>query len=111
LVGDDNILLGTAGIAEESNTIRIGDPTTQQATFIADMHGVSVTGLPVVIDADGQMGKTTTSQDSVSTGTVISVITSAPAPSGYTLLAISRIHYRNTAGRNTMLTVNRYQKN
>jgi hypothetical protein len=110
LVGDNNILLATAGVAEESNTIRIGDPTIQQATFMAGIYGVPVTGLPVVIDANGQMGTTTTSQDGVPTGAIISVVTSAPAPSGYTLLGTSRIHYRTTAGRNAMLTVNLYQK-
>jgi hypothetical protein len=66
--GSNNIDIGNAGVAVESNTIRIGTQDTvpdtegflhpaHTATFIAGITGVSVTnGNPVVIDANGQLG-------------------------------------------------------
>src|SRR5438309_2097501 len=50
--GDNNIDIGNTGVAAESNTIRIGDPTVQTATYIAGISGVTVpSAAPVVIDA------------------------------------------------------------
>jgi uncharacterized coiled-coil protein SlyX len=58
--GDDNIYIGaTSGLpggGSESGTIRIGDPTFVTACFIAGINGVAVTGTPVVVDANGQLG-------------------------------------------------------
>jgi collagen triple helix repeat protein len=56
--GDNNIEIGSVGRAGEANTIRIGDPSLQTATFIAGITGVdmSSTGYPVFIDANGQLG-------------------------------------------------------
>jgi hypothetical protein len=53
----NNIDIGNAGVAGESNTIRIG--STQTATFIAGISGVttaSATGTAVVVDSNGQLG-------------------------------------------------------
>src|SRR4030095_14515563 len=53
--GDNNIDIGNFGLADESNTIRIGD--VQTATYIAGIRGTTVSGsLTVVIDANGQLG-------------------------------------------------------
>ncbi len=41
---------------DESNTIRIGDPAMQTATFIAGISGATVTGTAVVINGSGQLG-------------------------------------------------------
>src|SRR5205085_1507797 len=66
--GNNNIDIGNAGIAAESNTIRIGEPVTytnsdntvlqaHTATFIAGINGVDKSsGSPVFIDANGQLG-------------------------------------------------------
>ncbi|HEY1576580.1 MAG TPA: tail fiber domain-containing protein, partial [Terracidiphilus sp.] len=65
--GDNNIDIGNAGIAGESNTIRIGGNVgvgTQSATFIAAVHGVTTgnnNAIPVVIDSAGQLGTVSSS--------------------------------------------------
>ena len=60
--GSNNIEIGNAGLADEANTIRIGDPSLQTATFIAGITGVDMSGgYPVFIDANGQLGIGTSS--------------------------------------------------
>jgi hypothetical protein len=55
--GDNNIDIGNYGAQGEADTIRIGDPTLQTATFIAGISGVTVpNALPVVVDASGHLG-------------------------------------------------------
>ena len=57
VAGSDNIYIGASGITDESNTIRIGDPATQTATFIAGISGTTVTGgAAVVVNSSGQLG-------------------------------------------------------
>jgi Chaperone of endosialidase len=59
---DDNIAIGNRGITGESNTIRIGDPAIQTATFVAGISGATVpTGVPVIVDINGHLGTTTSS--------------------------------------------------
>ena len=62
--GDDNIDIGNrnSGVAGESGTIRIGTQGTQVATFIAGINGTTVTGTPVVVDGNGQLGIATSSK-------------------------------------------------
>jgi hypothetical protein len=52
--GSGNIDIGNAGVASESNTIRIGG--FQMATFMAGISGTAVTGTAVVVDGNGQLG-------------------------------------------------------
>jgi hypothetical protein len=60
--GDNNIEIGNVGIVGEANTIRIGDPLIQTATFIAGINTVDMSsGNPVFIDANGQLGIGTSS--------------------------------------------------
>jgi hypothetical protein len=60
--GDNNIDIGNAGVGREANTIRIGTVGTQNATFIAGISGATVpTGVPVIVDATGHLGTTTSS--------------------------------------------------
>jgi hypothetical protein len=59
--GSNNIYIGNEGVASESNTIRIGAPLNV-GTFIAGISGVGVTGLPVYVNAGGQLGTATSSQ-------------------------------------------------
>jgi Chaperone of endosialidase len=64
--GSNNIDIGSPGVAAESGVIRIGTITgmtsTQSATYIAGIYGkTSSGGLPVVIDANGLLGTTTSS--------------------------------------------------
>ena len=59
--GSDNIYIGAtagpqSGPAAESGTIRIGDPDFVGACFIAGISGVGVSGDPVVVDGNGQLG-------------------------------------------------------
>jgi hypothetical protein len=61
-IGDNNIDIGNQGLPRESNVIRIGTVGTQTNTFIAGINGVTVAGgVAVVIDANGQLGTTTSS--------------------------------------------------
>jgi len=55
--GDNNIDIGNAGVAGESNKIRIGTIGTQKNTFIAGINGVTVAGgVGVIIDSKGHLG-------------------------------------------------------
>ena len=54
--GSFNIDIGNAGVAGESDKIRIGTVGTQTATFIAGIRGVAVTGAAVVVNSSGQLG-------------------------------------------------------
>ena len=54
--GDNNIDIGNLGVTGEARTIRIGTQGTQTATYIAGISGVGVTGLPVKVNASGQLG-------------------------------------------------------
>jgi hypothetical protein len=60
--GSNNIDIGSLGHAGESNTIRIGAPDRQSATFVAGIHGVTVpTGVGVIVASNGQLGTVTSS--------------------------------------------------
>ncbi len=58
--GSNNIHIGNIAPGNESNTIRIG--TSQTATFLAGVDGVTVSGgTQVFIDSNGQLGTLTSS--------------------------------------------------
>ena len=66
--GDNNIHIGNVG-AQESDTIRIGTVAGrgirefQSNTYIAGISGVTIAGgVPVIIDANGHLGSTTSSE-------------------------------------------------
>jgi hypothetical protein len=67
LTGGDNIVIGAGqkGKANDSGVIRIGISTFQKRAFVAGIRGVT-TGLanavPVVIDANGQLGTVSSSR-------------------------------------------------
>jgi hypothetical protein len=52
--GNNNIDIGSNGVAGESGVIRLGN--LQSATFIAGINGVAVSGVSVIVDANGQLG-------------------------------------------------------
>lgn len=55
--GSNNIAIGNAGVAGESNAIRIGTQNTQTAAYIAGISGVTATGgVAVYINSYGQLG-------------------------------------------------------
>jgi hypothetical protein len=55
--GSNNIDIGNAGVAAESNTIRIGTQETQTATYIAGISGTPIGGgVAVRVNANGQLG-------------------------------------------------------
>jgi hypothetical protein len=61
--GSNNIDIGNTGAAE-SNTIRIGFPGLQNATYIAGITGqtVGTGGIPVYVDNQGKLGVMTSSR-------------------------------------------------
>jgi hypothetical protein len=63
ITGNNNIDIGNAGIAADSNTIRIGNGSHTTA-FIAGTFGVTTGGaaVPVVVDILGQLGTISSSQ-------------------------------------------------
>lgn len=62
--GDDNIYIANPGVATETGVIRIGTPATHVATFVQGIFGTAVqgTGIPVFVDANGQLGTVVSSQ-------------------------------------------------
>jgi hypothetical protein len=63
--GSNNIDIFDPGVAGESNTIRIGTQGTQTTTFIAGIYGEttgSATTLSVIVDSNGQLGTTASSE-------------------------------------------------
>jgi hypothetical protein len=62
LTGSNNIDIGNVGNIGESGAIRIGKVGRQTKTFIAGINGETVpTGVPVIVDAAGHLGTTTSS--------------------------------------------------
>src|SRR5207237_8512892 len=60
--GNNNIDIGAPGVGAESGKIRIGKVGTQNGTFIAGIHGVTVaSAVGVVVDANGHLGTITSS--------------------------------------------------
>ena len=61
--GNNNIDIGNAGVAGESNHIRIGTVGTQTHTFIAGISGATVAGgVGVIIDDNGHLGTMVSSE-------------------------------------------------
>lgn len=57
VTGGSTITIGTAGVASESNSIRIGDPAVHTATYIAGINGETVSGgAAVYVDSNGKLG-------------------------------------------------------
>src|SRR5262249_30757384 len=54
--GDNNIDISHSGGPGEANTIRIGTQGTQTATYVAGINGAAVTGRPVFVNSNGQLG-------------------------------------------------------
>jgi Chaperone of endosialidase len=60
--GANNIDIGNAGMAGESNKIRIGQQGTHNGTFIAGIRGQTAAGgIPVIVNASGKLGTTISS--------------------------------------------------
>jgi hypothetical protein len=56
VAGSYDIDIGTPGVGDESNTIRIGTPGQQTAIFVAGISGTTVTGAAVEVSSSGQLG-------------------------------------------------------
>ncbi|HVO26807.1 MAG TPA: DNRLRE domain-containing protein [Candidatus Margulisiibacteriota bacterium] len=60
--GNSNIDIGNLGLTSESDTIRIGTVGTHTGTYIAGINGAtSSSGVAVYVNANGQLGTTTSS--------------------------------------------------
>jgi uncharacterized coiled-coil protein SlyX len=60
--GSNNIDIGNVGVGGESNKIRIGKVGTQNGTFVAGIHVVTVaSAVGVVVDVNGHLGTVTSS--------------------------------------------------
>jgi hypothetical protein len=57
----NNIDVGNAGVAGDSNTIRIGEQGQHSAAYIAGIFGTTVTGAGVIVDSTGHLGTVTSS--------------------------------------------------
>jgi hypothetical protein len=53
--------IGSPGVAGDTNTIRLGAPDAQTATYIAGISNAAVTGADVVVAANGRLGVMTSS--------------------------------------------------
>ena len=60
--GFNNIDIGNQGVAGESGVIRVGTDGAHTATHIAGIFGASVTGVAVMVDANGQLGTVVSSR-------------------------------------------------
>jgi len=58
IAGDNNILIGNVGVTNESGAIRLGAAGTHTKAFVAGIYNTTGNGLPVVVDANGQLGTT-----------------------------------------------------
>ena len=54
--GNNNIDIGNAGMASESDTIRIGTQATHAKTFIAGISGAAIGGMEVRVNQNGRLG-------------------------------------------------------
>jgi hypothetical protein len=60
--GSYNIDIGNQGVANDANTIRIGDSANQLATFTAGIYGATASGgVAVYVNSEGQLGTLTSS--------------------------------------------------
>ena len=61
--GSNNVVISNSGVAGESGTIRLGTAGKQTNAYVAGITGVTVaSGVPVVIDSNGHLGTTTSSE-------------------------------------------------
>jgi hypothetical protein len=56
-----NIMIGNRGETGDDDTIRLGTQGTQTRTFIAGISGTTLSGSPVVVTSEGQLGVTSAS--------------------------------------------------
>jgi trimeric autotransporter adhesin len=98
--GDNNIDIGSKGVADESNTIRIGTQGTQTAAYIAGISGVTVSGEPVVVDSSGHLGT-----GAVTPGSVVMLPAAGgvapPAPVGYSFKGFDLLAAKANGGGGT----------
>ena len=59
--GGDNIYIGNPGVGLEESSIRIGVKGTHFKAFIAGINGSSITGMGVVVNANGRLGTSASS--------------------------------------------------
>ena len=79
---NNNIYVSSLGGSSDSGTIRIGDPASQTAAYIAGISGASTSsGVPVFVDANGKLG---TGGGSVSFSQMTGTVTSPQLTGTYT---------------------------
>jgi hypothetical protein len=54
--GSYNVDIANAGVAGDGGTIRIGNPTNQSTAYVAGIANTPITGVPVYITSNGQLG-------------------------------------------------------
>jgi uncharacterized coiled-coil protein SlyX len=60
--GSNNIDIGAAGVAGESNKIRIGKVGSHNAAFVAGISGSAISGTAVVVNGNGRLGVASSSK-------------------------------------------------
>jgi len=102
--GNYNIYIGNKAPGDESGVIRIGDPSLQNATYIAGINGADITtGQAVYVDANGKLGTNSAALNynasKLSSGTLSDSLLSANVPllnANQTFTGINQIHDTQT---------------
>lgn len=110
--GDNNIDIANAGVAGESNTIRIGDQAVNSATFVAGINGVDKSsGKAVFIDAGGQLGTGDVNGLLWPKGSILEMQPGSTPPAGFTKIGTEQAKFYDLSGHPSQVTWDVYQKN
>jgi hypothetical protein len=83
--GSNNIDIGNAGVADESDVIRIGTNGIQKEAFVAGIYNHPLTGNVVVVNSAGRLGVPAVSSERFKTAIAVPVKSSGcnqPKPGG-----------------------------
>jgi hypothetical protein len=79
--GNNNVYVSNLGGPSDNGTIRIGDPVSQTATYVAGISGASTnSGVPVFVDSSGKLG---TAGSGLSFQQLIGTLTNAQLSGAY----------------------------
>jgi hypothetical protein len=110
--GDRNIDIGNEGAAAESNTIRIGDQTIHNATFIAGINGVDKgTGQAVFVDSAGQLGTGDINSLLWPKGSILQMQPGSVPPPGFVKIGTEETKLYDNSGHPSQVFWDVYQKN
>ena len=110
--GDNNIDIANAGVAGESNTIRIGDQAANTAVFVAGINGVDMSsGKSVFVNANGQLGTADVSGLLWPKGSILEMQPGSTPPAGFTKIGTEQAKFYDLSGHPSQVVWDVYQKN